>query len=206
MKNVGLPKIKCASIGSLNHVRPIQRFLKVRSGSLTFLERSSGFLRCFRCVDANVTSSISFGTSRASGFFDFTACTSLLLRLFAALPFHSAILKPDLHLQRKYNRVIIDRCKMREKERAKTYQKNLFITHQSKCSRCKERLKKLRGDKRFRGTNNYNEHDICSDKIFWHWISFISYLILDNYEITFAWTERFFKRICVHFRLNLYFI
>jgi len=84
----------------LDHVRPIQGFLKIRSSPLTLLERSSRFLRSsVRCIHADVTSSIPLGAPRASGFLDLSARTSLLLRLFAALPFHSAILKPDLHLQ-----------------------------------------------------------------------------------------------------------
>lgn len=99
--------ILCATVkrallfGPLNHVRPIQRFLKVRSGPLTFLEGPSGFLRCPGRVHAGVTSGISLGASRASGVLDFSARAGLLLRLLAALPLHSTILKPDLHLRRK---------------------------------------------------------------------------------------------------------
>lgn len=106
-KNVGPPRIKSPSSVVLNHIRPIQRFLEIRSTSLTFLERSSRFLRCSRCVHADVTSSVPVGAPRASGFLDLSARTSLLLCLLAAFPFHSAILKPDLHLQSKVHRVII---------------------------------------------------------------------------------------------------
>lgn len=86
---------------SLNYIRPIQRFLKIRPSSLTFLNRSSSFFRCSGCVHTNVTSGISFGVSRIPGILlSFSARARLLLRFLAAFPFHSSILKPDLHLRK----------------------------------------------------------------------------------------------------------
>jgi len=68
---------------------------------LTFLDRSSGFLRRTRRIHAGVTSGIPFCAPRVSTVLDLPARAGLLLRLLAALPLHPAILKPDLHLQQK---------------------------------------------------------------------------------------------------------
>lgn len=98
-KNVGSPRVKCLRLGFLDHIRPIQRFLEIRPGPLTFLERSSRVLRCSGCIHTDVTSSVPLSAPRTPSFLDLSARTSFLLCLLTALPFHSAILKPDLYLQ-----------------------------------------------------------------------------------------------------------